>query len=351
MRTQHYFSFPALLNAALCVGCCSLLIQPAVATAQGEAAAKTADPWSGKRVMVIRWTTELKVKGKTVARSQLGDVLDVAQSSGDWLWIKQKKGWLNKNDVVESRNALSHFNAQIETNPTAEAYHQRGLVYSQMRQPKKALADFDAAIARDANDVGVYNDRGNIHRKQGNLDKAMADFNAVVQRGVKHAVVFTNIGLVWHDQGNFDKAIASFDSAIQLDPKFSPAYEARGSSHQSQHDYAKAIADFKTAIQLAPNFDRAYNNLAWIQATCRDERFRNGAQAVANATKVCELTEFNDAGYLDTLAAALAEAGQFEEAVKRATESVKLSDGSSRESITKRLELYKAKTPYRDNAE
>ena len=350
MRDKHHFSLPALLIATLCLGCCNL-IHSAVATAQNDTSVKKADPWSGKRVMVIRWSTELKVKGETVARGQLGDVLDVAQSSGDWLGIKQKKGWLHKNDVVESDKAIGHFSAQVQNNPTSEALHQRGLVFSKLGQPKKALTDFDAAIARDANNVGVYNDRGNVHRKQGNLEKAMADFNTVVQRGVKHPVVFTNIGLVWHDAGNNDKAITSFDAAIRLDPKFSPSYEARGSSHQANHDFAKAIADFKTAVRLDPNFDRAHNNLAWIQATCRDARFRNGAQAVANASKVCELTGFQDAGYLDTLAAALAEAGQFVEAVKRATESVELAGASSRESIAKRLELYKAKQPYRDGGD
>ena len=58
-------------------------------------------------------------------------------------------------------------------------------------------------------------------------------------------------------------------------------------------------------------------------ATCRDANSRNGARAIASSTKACELTDWKDAFCLTTLAAAQAETGDFEAALRTIRESRK----------------------------
>lgn len=58
------------------------------------------------------------------------------------------------------------------------------------------------------------------------------------------------------------------------------------------------------------------NGLASLRATCPDEKHRNGQQAVEYATKACELTAWKNGGWIDSLAAAYAEAGDFDKAVE-----------------------------------
>jgi len=70
-----------------------------------------------------------------------------------------------------------------------------------------------------------------------------------------------------------------------------------------------AIADFNRAIELDPNYAVTRNYLAWIYATNPKANYRNGQKAIENATRACELTLWKNAYYLDTLAAAFAEAG------------------------------------------
>ncbi len=90
----------------------------------------------------------------------------------------------------------------------------------------------------------------------------------------------------------------------------------RSRARFEKHEYAKAIEDLETVVKHDPDDSAALNRLAWIQATCPQESIRNGAQAVANAKKACQLTASRNPECLSTLAAALAEEKDFSKAVE-----------------------------------
>ena len=83
-------------------------------------------------------------------------------------------------------------------------------------------------------------------------------------------------------------------------------------------------------------------------ATCRDEKVRNGKLAVEHARKACELTNYDDANYLDTMAVACAENGDFDEAVKWQAKAVELTWEPMKPQFREKLELYKSKKPYHE---
>ena len=76
---------------------------------------------------------------------------------------------------------------------------------------------------------------------------------------------------------------------------------------------------------------------------------RDGKKAAQLAKKACDLTQNKDPGCLDTYAAALAESGDFAEAVK--TQSLVVADATleptHRAEAQARLDLYKSKKAYR----
>ena len=92
------------------------------------------------------------------------------------------------------------------------------------------------------------------------------------------------------------------------------------------------------------------NSLAWLLATHKENKFRNPEEAIRLAERACELTNYKDAGLVDTLAAAYAAAGRFSEAVATAEKAVKLAastDSKERAGkIQNRLELYRQKKTY-----
>ena len=114
----------------------------------------------------------------------------------------------------------------------------------------------------------------------------------------------------------------------------------------------EAIAELQQAQKRIPRNWHACNMLAWALATAPDAKLRDGKRAVELATQACELTKWKVYRTLDTLAAALAEAGKFDEAVKRQEEALKLLDDNRfRGEYEQRLNLYKARKPFHFRSE
>ncbi|MFC1636684.1 hypothetical protein ACFL5Z_17790, partial [Planctomycetota bacterium] len=94
------------------------------------------------------------------------------------------------------------------------------------------------------------------------------------------------------------------------------------------------------------------NDLAWLRATCVMAEFRDGAKAVEQASKASELTNFKKAHYVGTLAAAYAEAGDFDSAVewqKKAIDLLTEEEEGLRADFEERLKLYQSGKPYRES--
>jgi tetratricopeptide (TPR) repeat protein len=112
-------------------------------------------------------------------------------------------------------------------------------------------------------------------------------------------------------------------------------------------DSAEAIKLPRRAAESAEPQD--LNELAWLLATSDDPKVRDGSNAVVFAERAVALTKRKDPEIMDTLAAAYAEAGQFEKAVTVQKEAVALmQDGEQRDDLENHLRLFSARIPYRE---
>jgi hypothetical protein len=111
-----------------------------------------------------------------------------------------------------------------------------------------------------------------------------------------------------------------------------------------------AVEDLDRALASGSRDPEIYNTLAWIFATSPRDAVRNAQRAKELALTACELTHYQEPNFIDTLAAAHAEAGEFSEAVQlqtKALESPKFDQRFGREARD-RLALYAAGRPYRE---
>ncbi len=94
------------------------------------------------------------------------------------------------------------------------------------------------------------------------------------------------------------------------------------------------------------------NIRAWLRASCQDAKYRDARKAIHSAKRACELTDWTDAEYIDTLAAAYAEAGDFEKAVEQEEKAIRLeTDLRLVKQRKDRLAIFKDKKPYREQAD
>lgn len=150
---------------------------------------------------------------------------------------------------------------------------------------------------------------------------------------------------------DLDKSVIYYTKALQINPDNAFTHEGLAASFCRQGRIEKCIAEYREALRLIPDLGTSLNNLSWILATTRDEKYRNGVEAVKLAEQACRQTDFQNPFALDTLAAAYAAAGRYTDAVKTTEKALLLVPESVKQSklareIYDRLLLYKSEKAY-----
>ncbi len=253
--------------------------------------------------------------------------------------------------IGDNDKAIADFTQSIQLDPDNErTFLYRGSSYLAKMDYDAAIKDFTAAIQRKPDDGAAYMARGLAYFAKKDDEKATLDFDQTIRFDPHNAEAYNDRGLAYEDRGIVDQAIDDCTQAIQLNPRYKEAYDTRGEAYAAKGAYGKATADYEKALQLDPEFVPSYNNLAWLKATCPLPAFRDGRKAVEVATKACDLTHWKNQASLDTLAAACAEAGDFDRAVKLQNQVLALPGISTKAKAngTKRLALYQAHQPFHE---
>jgi Flp pilus assembly protein TadD len=116
----------------------------------------------------------------------------------------------------------------------------------------------------------------------------------------------------------------------------------------------EAIDEFAPVWRKAPGSVEPALCLGWIEATAEADSLRNAERSLAIARQLAAASDFADPRALDLLAAANAEAGQFDEAQRWATQAQRLArdrgDRALADEIGRRLTAYRKHQPWRQKA-
>lgn len=199
--------------------------------------------------------------------------------------------------------------------------------------------DFDIADAANQRGIEQYN--------QLHLLDAISEFDTALKIDSSNAKYYFNRACARSTNNENSVAIDDYNKAIELDASNSSWFVSRGHAWYKLADFKNAIADQHRAIEIAPDNANAYNALAIIYATCHEKAFRNGSKAVLAAEKACELTKWKEAYFIDTLAAANAENGEYDQAIKWQEKAIELSSIYSLARFQSHVKLYQASQPLR----
>ncbi|MEZ6089166.1 MAG: tetratricopeptide repeat protein [Pirellulaceae bacterium] len=242
--------------------------------------------------------------------------------------------------------AIADYTTAIEKQKKAgdddeSPYLNRAAVYVTQKKPDLAIADYNAAIQLKPRNASIHQQRAVAYKMAGRFEEAILDFERAVELQPTNTAAWMGRGFLWFQLDEHQKAIADFSRVIELEPNTAAAYNNRGFNYKEIGEWEKALADYDKALELFPKYALALQNKAWLLTTCTDKQLRNATQAISAARLACELNNFNHVPDLMTLAAALAESGNFKEAIGWQEKVIEMTEGEQKKFAEKVYAAYK----------
>ena len=256
---------------------------------------------------------------------------------------------LGRYDDAIQQNRMS---LELQSEPLPEVHNNLAAVLQTQGKYDEAAEHYRLALEIDPGFADSIFNLGRLFLHQRKLDDAAGCFLKFLQIKPDFAAAHYELANTLSAQKKYDDAIRHYKKALKVEPENSDFHCGLGLTMKLRGKISSSLDHYRKALKLNPNNLEAMNNLAWIYATHEDNKIRNGIEAVRLARRACELTGYRQGAFLDTLCAAYAEAGRFDEAVKAAEKLLDWAESAGQknriEKIRNRLELYKAGRPYRE---
>lgn len=288
------------------------------------------------------------------------------------------------------REALEHFRRALSLDPQDRpALEQAVAVHIVLEQFEQAHALLRAAMTRDPQAADLNVGMAALHAAQQRYAEAQVYAQRALQADPRHAGALYHMGGILIGLGRPDEARMHLERAVNTDKGnglsrlllgIALARCGRGAEALSWLDAGLRLNPERVAPAILKEMAMIYmqqgqprgalrawgrildqqgddveilNNMAWVRATSPQASVRNGAEALRLAQQAADLSQHTNARTLDTLAAALAEAGRFPDAAATARRALGLLDDEAdahlRRTIHQRLEGYEAGRPWRDS--
>lgn len=262
-------------------------------------------------------------------------------------WTYDHRGEVHATNGEEAE-ALADFETALQLAPERwQAMHNRGVSYALAGRYDDAIADFEEVVRLNPKHTNAYFNLGELHYESGDYASAIEAYNRAIQLDPRDGALRNSRGHAYYLQGDYQPAFADYTEALRLDPQNAAAYTNRGDAYADLGQFDRAANDYRAALRIDPELGRAYQSAAWLMATCPNPQFRDPERAVLAAQKAIELDGENYR-YLDTLAAAYANRGNFPEAQETMARALEAAPETFHEDYQARLEAYQQNLAYRD---
>ncbi|MDG2383267.1 MAG: tetratricopeptide repeat protein [Pirellulaceae bacterium] len=254
--------------------------------------------------------------------------------------------------IRETEEYLKYLQSTQVKNPRfnrADANILLGAIYFDQNRLEESADAFQQALISDPSHRQSHIELGRVLNRLEKFDLAADHFEKALERRQNDPELRFKLGMARLKSGAPDEAIRQLIQAVELRPS-AATYHQIGNIYHAQGQLKDALEHYSKAVEINRDFYPAVNNLAWTLATSSDASLRDGQRAVELAERVCSRPASRDPSNLDTLAAALAEAGQYEDAVATIKEAIRKAktagDLNASRSMERRLLLYQEDKPF-----
>ena len=252
--------------------------------------------------------------------------------------------------------AVAQFRTALKIDPNnALARKNLDLALAGRGRLNEAFAQFAMVYRTERRSAQAHNDLGRTLADLGQVDEAIDHFRTALEINPDYADADNNLGMALARRGRINEAIPHVRKALEIRPLYEEARANLLRVLSSQEQTARTLDQRRELIRVCPKNTGLLNETAWILATSPSLALRNRAEAVDLAQRAVDLSDGQEPAFLDTLAAAYAETGQFAEAVQTAEKAVELATQQKKkvfaDAIEARIRVYKTRAPFRQGGE
>ena len=253
-------------------------------------------------------------------------------------------------------DAAAHYAEVVKLRPSeADGYVQLGQAWVRAGRVEDGERELRTAVRLAPRHAEAHSTLGAVLFQRGDLAGAKAAAARALQLDPDVPEGHNTMGLVHWKANELDAALREFDAELRLRPDHPEARDNRAFILASQGKVAEALVEYRESVRRRPHDPRSLNGLAWLLATHPNDTFRNGAEALRLAQRADSLTQHRHPLLLNTLAAALAENGRYDEAGRTAETAAKIARSGGEETLARDLESmaarYRAGKPTRSAAQ
>lgn len=256
--------------------------------------------------------------------------------------------------------AIGHYRAALQDFPEhVSSLHRLGVLLFNRGQVKEGMQQLARALEIDPNGSQSHLDLGTMLETQGAIDQAVYHFKQAVRVSPDSANAQLTLGMALLRLNETQGAIQHLSSANQLDPSnpeilhnLGVAFELHGTILQALPYYQQAVrcqptnatyrfsfgealqesghtdaaaAEFDAGMHLGPQWAETADLSAQRLLSAAPTARSRAPMAWLLARRVCAATHRQQPTYLNTLAAAEAALGKFDEAIRTAKEAIRVA--------------------------
>ncbi|MBX3414085.1 MAG: tetratricopeptide repeat protein [Pirellulales bacterium] len=253
----------------------------------------------------------------------------------------------------QAATAANHARNAIAIEPDLAAAHANlGLALAEQDQFDEAAQALRRSLELNPGSLDIQRALGKCLTSANRPQEAIEAYRAALELDPRDALSLSGRALALAQLGKLQEAMRDFRAALEQNDTLVDAHFFLGQCLVATGQPAAGAAEYRRALELNPHSAAIANNLAWLLATHPDDSLRDGAEAVRLAELAQQRSTQDDPGVLDTLAAAYAEAGRFDDAVRTMQRVIEIAgqrvDQATRAGMEQRLKLYQSQRPYRD---